>query len=103
MTQSEQAPLSEREQFSYQTQCVENKVVIAFSQRTLHHRSEDVRAFYAQFPAPGVIGVEATGYARWFHHVVEETGHHLLVGDARRLGQFAERRQKNDQRDAYQT
>lgn len=69
-------------------------------QRTLDHRSEDVRAFYAQFPAPAVVGVEAMGYARWFHRLVEETGHHLLVGDARRIRQFAERRQKNDRRDA---
>ncbi len=64
-------------------------------QRTLDHRSEDV-----QFPAPAVVGVEATGYARWFHRLVEETGHRLLVGDARRIRQFAERRQKNDRRDA---
>ena len=69
-------------------------------QRTLDHRSEDVRAFYQQFPAPAVVGLEATGYARWFQRLVEETGHHLKVGDAMRIRQFAARRQKNDRRDA---
>ncbi len=69
-------------------------------QRTLDHRTDDVRAFYQQFPKPAVVGLEATGYARWFHHLVEETGHRLLVGDATRIRQFAERRQKNDRRDA---
>lgn len=27
-------------------------------QRTLDHRREDVRAFYQQFPAPAVVGLE---------------------------------------------
>jgi hypothetical protein len=36
--------------------------------RTLDHPQDDVRGFYTQFPAPAVVGLEATGYARWFHH-----------------------------------
>lgn len=69
-------------------------------QHTLDHARDDVRAFYAQFAAPAVVGVEASGYALWFHHLVEETGHRLLVGDAYAIRQFARRRQKNDRRDA---
>jgi transposase len=68
--------------------------------RTLDHRTDDVRAFYQQFHVPAVLGLEATGYARWFHRLVEETGHQLLIGDARRIRQFAARRQKNDRRDS---
>ena len=34
-------------------------------QRTLDHQQDDVRGFYAQFPAPAIVGLEATGYARW--------------------------------------
>ncbi len=38
--------------------------------RTLDHRTDDVRAFYQQFHVPAVVGLEATGYARWFHRLV---------------------------------
>lgn len=69
-------------------------------QRTLDHQREDVAAFYRQWTAPVTIGVEASGYAQWFHRLVEETGHRMLVGDAHEIRQFARRRQKNDRRDA---
>ncbi len=69
-------------------------------QRTLDHQREDVARFYGQWAAPVTVGVEASGYAQWFHRLVEERGHRLLVGDAHAIRQFARRRQKNDRRDA---
>lgn len=69
-------------------------------ERTLDHQRDDLAAFYAQFPAPAVVGLETSGYAQWFHQLVEEQGHHLLVGDAYAIRQSARRRQKNDRRDA---
>lgn len=69
-------------------------------QRELDHQRDDVRGFYAQLPPPAIVGVESCGYAVWFHRLVEETGHQLRVGDARRIRQLAKRRQKNDRRDA---
>ncbi len=66
----------------------------------LDHEGDDVRAFYAQFAAPAVVGVEGSGYSLWFHRLIEEAGHRLLVGDAQAIRQFARRRQKNDRRDA---
>ena len=69
-------------------------------QRTLDHQREDVRAFYAQLTAPAIVGLESSGYAQWFHQLVQEQGHRLLVGDAHAIRQFARRRQKNDRRDA---
>jgi transposase len=69
-------------------------------QREFDHQRDDVRRFYAQLPQPAIVGVESCGYAVWFHRLVEETGHELRVGDARRIRQFAKRRQKNDRRDA---
>lgn len=69
-------------------------------ERTLDHERDDVRAFYAQFSAPATVGVEASGYSLWFHRLIEERGHQLVVGDAQAIRQFARRRQKNDQRDA---
>jgi len=69
-------------------------------QHTLDHQKDDVRGFYAQFAVPAVVGLEATGYARWFHRLLESLGHHLLVGDAYVIRKCALRRQKNDRRDA---
>jgi transposase len=69
-------------------------------QRTLDHQQDDVRNFYTQFAAPAVVGLEATGYARWFHRLLESLGHRLLVGDAYVIRKCALRRQKNDRRDA---
>lgn len=69
-------------------------------ERTLDHQRDDIAAFYAQFPGPAVVGLETSGYAQWFHQLVEERGHELRVGDAHAIRQLARRRQKNDRRDA---
>ena len=66
----------------------------------LNHERDDVRAFYSQFPASAIIGVETSGYSLWFHGILEQLGHQLRVGDALAIRQFARRRQKNDRRDA---
>ncbi len=67
-------------------------------ERVLDHQRDDVRAFYAQFAAPAVVGLESSGYALWFHQLVEELGLQLRVGNAFAIRQFARRRQKNDRR-----
>jgi transposase len=69
-------------------------------ERTLDHEHQDVRAFYSQFAPRAVVGVEASGYALWFHRLIEQLGHDLRVGDALAIRQYARRRQKNDRRDA---
>ncbi len=69
-------------------------------QRRLDHQRDDVPGFYAQFPAPAIVGLESSGYALWFHQLIEELGHHVRVGDAFAIRQLARRRQKNDRRDA---
>jgi len=69
-------------------------------QRTLDHERDNVRTFYAQFSAPAVVGLESSGYALWFHQLIEELGHEVRVGDAYAIRQLARRRQKNDRRDA---
>ncbi len=69
-------------------------------QRTLDHGRDDVPAFYAQFAAPAIVGLESSGYALWFHRLLTTLGHQVLVGDAFAIRQFARRRQKNDRRDA---
>lgn len=69
-------------------------------QRVLDHQRDDLRAFYAQFAAPAIVGLESSGYALWFHRLLAELHHQVRVGDAFQIRQFARRRQKNDRRDA---
>src|SRR5712691_27208 len=83
-----------------ETVCWMNTADGEIHQHTLDHSRDDLRAFYAQFTAPAVVGIESSGYALWFHQLMEQAGHRLLVGDAYAIRQFARRRQKNDRRDA---
>jgi len=83
-----------------QTVCWCDQADGVLHQRTLDHQQDDVRGFYTQFAAPAIVGLEATGYARWFHRLLETLGHQLFVGDAYVIRKCALRRQKNDRRDA---
>src|SRR5207245_9042702 len=83
-----------------QTVCWMNTADGEIHQHTLDHSRDDVRAFYAQFTAPPVVGIESSGYALWFHQLIEQAGHRLLVCDAYAIRQFARRRQKHDRREA---
>src|SRR2546428_5155324 len=83
-----------------ETVCWMNTADGEIHQHTLDHSRDDLRAFYAQFTAPAVVGIESSGYALWFHQLMEQAAHRLVVGDAYAIRQFARRRQKNDRRDA---
>jgi transposase len=71
-----------------------------YGERRLSHREEAVR-FYRSLAGQRVrIGVEATGNDRWFHKLLSEVGHELLVGDASAIHASAPREQRTDKRDA---
>src|SRR6267378_769602 len=63
-----------------ETVCWMNTADGEIHQHTLDHSRDDLRAFYAQFTAPAVVGIESSGYALWFHQLMEQAGHRLLVG-----------------------
>jgi len=65
-----------------------------------HQDKQAVRAFYAQFPGPVVIGLEASGYSPWFEALLEDLGCEVWLGDATEIRRRARWRQKNDRRDA---
>src|SRR5262249_3370863 len=46
------------------------------------------------------IGIESTGYAVWFHALMQRLGHTLLVGDATKIRAMVVRKTKTDRRDA---
>lgn len=70
-----------------------------YGERRLGHRGEAL-AFYRSLAGRAVrIGVEPTGYDRWFRKLISELGHELLVGDASAIHASAPREQRTDKRD----
>ena len=65
-----------------------------------HQDKEQVRAFYEQFAAPVIVGLEASGYSPWFETMLEQLGCEVWVGHATEIRRRARWRQKNDRRDA---
>jgi transposase len=68
----------------------------------LRHEGDEVEQFYRSLTPPVTVGIESTGYALWFHHVMHRLGHTLLVGDAAKIRATVVRRTKTDRRDARQ-
>jgi len=70
------------------------------SECQLAHDGSAVEEFYAALPRPVTIGIESTGYATWFHTLIQRLGHTLLVGDATKIRAMVVRKTKTDRRDA---
>lgn len=70
------------------------------SERPLGHDGKTVEEFYAGLPRPVTVGIESTGYAVWFHTLMQRLGHTLLVGDAAKIRAMVVRKTKTDRRDA---
>jgi transposase len=51
-------------------------------EQELLHAGDSVEQFYAALPRPVTVGIETTGYALWFHELMQRLGHTLLVGEA---------------------
>jgi transposase len=72
------------------------------SERRLEHM-EGAEQFYRELRAHGVearIGIEASGYSRWFERLMDELGFELWVGDAAAISRKRVRKQKTDKQDA---
>jgi transposase len=70
------------------------------TERRLEHQNGEAQAFYAALGRPVRVGMEATGYARWFERMLAEQGHELWIGDAAKIRASVVRKQKTDVRDA---
>ena len=68
----------------------------------LRHDGDEVEEFYGGLPRPATVGIESTGYALWFHHLMHRLGHTLVVGDAAKIRATVVGRTKTDRRDARQ-
>ncbi len=74
-----------------------------YGERQLNHSEGEAEKFYRELAAPGVsvrVGLEATGYARWFERLLAELGIEVWIGDAAQIKTKRVRKQKTDREDA---
>ena len=69
-------------------------------ERRLEHENGEAKRFYEGLKEQALVGIESTGYTRWFQEMLAELGHELVVGDAAKIRAMEPRKQKHDRRDA---
>jgi transposase len=69
-------------------------------EKRLDHESGEARRFYEGLKEAALVGIESTGYTRWFAEMLGELGHELAVGEAGKIRAREPRKQKHDRRDA---
>ena len=72
-------------------------------EQRLQHNNGEAEQFYRELKQRGVsvrVGMEATGYARWFERLLAELNFELWVGEAAQIRAMRVRKQKTDRRDA---
>src|SRR5207244_5065811 len=69
-------------------------------EQQLLHEGTTVEDFYAALPRPVTVGIESTGYAIWFHALLQRLGHTVLVGVAAKIRAMVVSKTKTDRRDA---
>src|SRR5213594_1476497 len=73
-----------------------------FQEKRVVHREEAER-FYCDLARRGAqvrVGMEASGYARWFERLLAELNFELWIGDAAEIRTKRVRKQKTDRQDA---
>ena len=72
-------------------------------ERRLNHSDGEADKFYRELAARGMsvrVGMEATGYSRWFERLLAELGMEVWIGDAAKIKTKRVRKQKTDRQDA---
>jgi transposase len=72
-------------------------------ERQLNHSGGEAEGFYRELVQRGVsvrVGMEATGYSRWFERLLAQLGIELWIGDAAKIKTKRVRKQKTDRNDA---
>ncbi len=74
-----------------------------YEERQLNHSAGEAEKFYRELATRGAsvrVGMEATGYSRWFERLLAELGMELWLGDAAEIKSKRVRKQKTDREDA---
>src|ERR1700682_3503737 len=69
----------------------------------LNHSDGQAEKFYRDLKQRGIcvrVGMEATGYSRWFERLLAELGFELWIGDPAEIKAKRVKKQKNDRNDA---
>src|SRR2546422_6240319 len=72
-------------------------------ERRLNHSDGEAEKFYRDLQQRGIsvrVGLEATGYSRWFERLLAELGMEVWIGDAAEIKTKRVRKQKTDREDA---
>jgi transposase len=72
-------------------------------ERRLNHGDGEAERFYRELRQRVVsvrVGMEATGYSRWFERLLAELGIEVWIGDAAKIKTKRVRKQKTDRQDA---
>jgi transposase len=69
-------------------------------EKQLDHANGEARTFYEGLKEPALVGIETTGYTRWFADLMSELGHELVVGEAGKIRARKTRKQHHDRGDA---
>jgi transposase len=73
------------------------------SERQLNHSEGEAERFYRDLHQRGIrvrVGMEATGYSRWFERLLAELGFELWIGDPAEIEAKRVRKPKTDREDA---
>jgi transposase len=71
--------------------------------RRLNHSDGEAEKFYRDLQQRGIsvrVGMEPTGYSRWFERLLAELGIKVWIGDAAEIKTKRVRKQKTDREDA---
>ena len=88
---------------SFQQIAFLNQETGEIGEQRLDHSDGQAEKFYRGLQSQGVharVGIEATGYARWFERLLAELGIELWIGDAAEIRTLRVRKQKTDRHDA---
>jgi transposase len=72
-------------------------------ERQLNHSEGEAERFYRDLQQTGIrvrVGMEATGYSRWFERLLAELGFEVWIGDPAEIQTKRIKKQKTDRRDA---
>ena len=72
-------------------------------ERRLNHSDGEAEKFYRDLKQRGIsvrVGMEATGYSRWFERLLAELGFEVWIGNAAEIKTQRVRKQKTDRGDA---
>jgi len=72
-------------------------------EQRLNHDDGEAEKFYRELKQQGIsvrVGMEATGYSRWFERLLAELGFDVWIGDPAEIRTRRAKKQKTDSKDA---